>query len=81
MMYHSASMNGPYSLPPPGIMNEQYASNPVPSLGQHNSGMHQQINQSSHHFVPISTMSLQTDGYSHPMVTSPSASTHSFAPK
>lgn len=80
-MYHSGNINGPYSLTPPGIINEQYGSNSVSSIGQHNAGIHQQVNRSSHHFVPISTISLQTDGYSHSMVTSPSASTHSFAPR
>ncbi len=77
-MYNSGA-NAPYSLPPPGMMNEQYNTNSLPQVQQPPSGV---LNQQPHHFIPIATVPVQSDGFHHPnIVTSPSASTHSYQPK
>ncbi|XKL60705.1 hypothetical protein PGB90_007762 [Kerria lacca] len=59
--------NGNYSLPSGGIIPDQYAQSTLPSVQQPTNIYH--LNQQQpHHFIPISTMSLQSNSFHHPNI-------------
>lgn len=79
MMYNSG-VNEPYSLPPGGRMNEQYPANTMHHGSvQQPGGVHQLSHPPSHHFVPIATVPVQSDGFHHPNMMNPPVSNHSYS--
>lgn len=64
MMYNSG-LNGPYSMLPPSMMNDQYGPNSLSGPMQPTGNVHDMNQPASHHFVPIASVPVQPESF-HP---------------
>lgn len=62
MMYNGGMNGPPYSMPPGGMMNDQYAQNTLPSASNLQSGP---VHQPGSHFIPISGLPGQPENSFH----------------
>lgn len=67
-MYASNGLNGPYSMPPPGMMSDQYVSNSLPGPMQQTVNVHDMSQPAPHHFVPIATVPGPPESFHPPAV-------------